>query len=93
MIAFLFTGSGAIYTVKNTDKLFECYRFSADKYGYCRHKKARCDAGFWISTALVEIKYGGEGGIRTHGRGEPSLDFKSSAFGRALPPLHLRSVE
>ena len=31
--------------------------------------------------------YGGEGGIRTPGRFNPSPDFKSGAFDRTLPPL------
>ena len=31
--------------------------------------------------------YGGEGGIRTHGRDKPSPVFKTGAFDRALPPL------
>lgn len=35
-------------------------------------------------------KCGGEGGIRTPGRNEPTSDFKSGALSRALPPL--RSV-
>ena len=30
---------------------------------------------------------GGEGGIRTPGRDEPTSDFKSGALNRALPPL------
>ena len=33
------------------------------------------------------FKYGGEGGIRTPGRDEPTSDFKSGALNRALPPL------
>ncbi len=41
-------------------------------------KPATC-AGF--------LKYGGEGGIRTPGRDEPTSDFKSGALNRALPPL------
>ncbi len=31
--------------------------------------------------------FGGEGGIRTPGRFDPSPDFKSGAFNRTLPPL------
>jgi hypothetical protein len=32
-------------------------------------------------------KNGGRGGIRTHGRDEPTLDFESSAFNRTQPPF------
>ena len=34
-------------------------------------------------------EYGGEGGIRTPGRDEPTSDFKSGALNRALPPLRI----
>tara|TARA_R100001224_G_scaffold35404_2_gene20061 strand:+ start:34912 stop:35139 length:228 start_codon:yes stop_codon:yes gene_type:complete len=34
-------------------------------------------------------KFGGEGGIRTPGGYEPTPDFKSGAFNRALPPLRI----
>ncbi len=35
----------------------------------------------------VFVEFGGEGGIRTPGRFDPSPDFKSGAFNRTLPPL------
>ncbi len=42
-------------------------------------QKTRNKCGFLL--------YGGEGGIRTPGRDEPTSDFKSGALNRALPPL------
>ncbi len=36
---------------------------------------------------MQAFEYGGEGGIRTPGRDEPTPDFKSGALNRALPPL------
>jgi hypothetical protein len=35
---------------------------------------------------------GGEGGIRTPGRFDPSPDFKSGALNRALPPLQVLRI-
>ena len=34
-------------------------------------------------------QYGGEGGIRTPGRFDPTSDFKSGALNQALPPLRI----
>jgi hypothetical protein len=35
------------------------------------------------TTGLVCLKYGGEGGIRTHGRVSPTLAFEASSFNRS----------
>ena len=38
------------------------------------------------------LELGGEGGIRTPGRFDPSPDFKSGALNRALPPLQVLRI-
>jgi hypothetical protein len=38
---------------------------------------------------MADQRFGGEGGIRTPGTVPRTLDFESSAFNRARPPLRL----
>ena len=47
----------------------------------------RFSVNSWISSDVLKIGNGGEGGIRTPDRLTPMSDFESGAFNRALPPL------
>ncbi len=40
---------------------------------------------------LLNNQQRGRGGIRTHGRFNPTLDFESSALNRTQPPFHLKN--
>ena len=45
-----------------------------------------------ISMLDQQLESGGEGGIRTPGTVPRTLDFESSAFNRARPPLRVNSI-
>src|ERR1700674_5819486 len=55
-------------------------------------KVAFCSTDVNRTTGLVCFKYGGEGGIRTHGRVSPTLAFEASSFNRSdTSPRQLHS--
>lgn len=56
-----------------------------------RQKKALILRAYDTSRHEVNMKYGGEGGIRTPGGLTPSIVFKTTAFNRTLPPLQTQN--
>ncbi len=70
---------------RNNVRVSRAWRIERDSFGFLLPiKKPATMCGF--------LELGGEGGIRTPGRFDPSPDFKSGALNRALPPLQVLRI-
>ena len=80
---------------KSEEILNYCTRLDKDislcikKMGMVRYSAFK-DTGSDLSFALALCKFGGEGGIRTHGRLQTYANFQDWCHKPTRPPLHIR---